>query len=195
MSDTFYVVGLGNPGPEYLFTRHNAGFMVLDLIQRVDNLRFDKTRSMPAVEAEKRYGDKQVKFIKPLTFMNRSGQVVKALDLDRNENGEILNLLVIFDDIYVPFGTLRFRQSGSYGGHNGMKSIIECIGTQKFHRLRIGVGTDSPISDLYNFVLGNFNYSEREVLSDILLAAKDSVEWYLVHGMQSAMNKFNGKVV
>lgn len=195
MSDNFFVVGLGNPGPEYLFTRHNAGFMVLDLIQRIHNLRFCKFGQMPALKAEKQFGEKKVNLIKPLTFMNRSGQVVKSLDLEQNEDGEVSNLLVVFDDVYIPFGTIRLRKSGGYGGHNGIKSIIDSIQTEKFHRLRIGIGTDNPVADLHSFVLGNFNNAEREVLSDILLAANDSIEWYLAHGIDSAMSKFNGKVI
>lgn len=194
MADLFYVVGLGNPGPEYMFTRHNAGFMALDLLQREYNGRFARNRDCCAHIAEISICDKKVVLVKPQTFMNKSGVSVNRLDLARGDDGAVTNLLVVFDDFHLPIGAVRYRESGSHGGHNGMRSIINVLGTQKFHRLRIGIGTDEVLDDVYNFVLGVFTARERDVLSDVLNTACESVCVYLEQGIQNAMNRYNSKV-
>ncbi len=191
----YYLVGLGNPGAEYTFTRHNVGFMVLDLLQRTSNVSFVKSSGVPASVAQCEIKNNAVCLVKPLTFMNRSGLVVEKLDLIYSEDDAVENLLVIYDDVRLPLGTVRYRTKGTDGGHNGLKSVIARLGSDKFHRLRIGVGTDKPIRQLHDFVLGNFKKSETDLLSDVLIESVNSIEWYLEHGIQGAMNKWNGMIL
>lgn len=194
MAENLFIVGLGNPGNEYVFTRHNAGFMVVDLLQRSYNGTFKRHHSKTAQHAAIDIHDTTVHLIKPQTFMNRSGLTVASLDLERDASGAVTNLLVVFDDIHLPLGSIRYRESGSHGGHNGMRSIINQLGTNAFHRLRIGVGADRPVDNLHNYVLGNFGKREMEVLSDVLITAQESIEVYIDRGIQVAMNMFNSKV-
>ncbi len=191
----YYLVGLGNPGVEYTFTRHNVGFMVLDLLQRSCGVDFIKQSGLPASVAQCEIKNKTVTLIKPLTYMNRSGLVVEKLDLVYSEDGVVENMLLIYDDVHLPLGSVRYRAKGTDGRHNGLKSVIGKLGTDKFHRLRIGIGNDKPIRELHDFVLGNFKKSETDLLSDVLIEAVNSVEWYMEHGIQSTMNKWNGMIL
>ncbi len=195
MSPPFYIVGLGNPGSEYLFTRHNAGFMVLDILQREYGGSFKRSYTVPAHIAKTVIGDQDVELVKPRTFMNRSGIALRSLNLSRNEDNVPENLLVVFDDIHLPLGAIRYRYKGSHGGHNGVRSIIDSLGTNQFYRLRIGIGGDVPVQTMHDYVLGNFNKSELDVLSCTLNLALESIAWFMEHGIESAMNKFNSKVV
>ena len=188
-----FVVGLGNPGNEYTFTRHNAGFMVVDLLQRSFDGVFKRHHSRKSLHAKITISGTTVHLIKPQTFMNRSGQAVQALDLEKDKQGVPRNLLVVFDDIHIPFGSIRYREAGSHGGHNGMRSIIDHLGTNQFHRLRIGIGSDSPVEVMHNYVLGNFSKKEMDVLSDTLIDAQESIVCYIDHGIHKAMNMFNSK--
>ncbi|RJP57091.1 MAG: aminoacyl-tRNA hydrolase [Candidatus Auribacter fodinae] len=194
MERPLYIIGLGNPGPEYSFTRHNAGFMVLDLLQRAYNARFSRLRAGRAHCASLTIEERSVELVKPETFMNRSGQVLNALELEQTDDGTVANLLVVYDDLHLPLGAIRYREQGSHGGHNGMRSIIDTLGHQRFHRLRVGVGVDRPVNDLHSFVLGTFTKSELELLSDVLNTACESIQWYIQHGIHSAMNRYNSKV-
>ena len=188
-----FVVGLGNPGNEYVFTRHNAGFMLVDLLQRSYDGDFKRHHSRTALHSKITISDTTVHLIKPQTFMNRSGQSVRTLDLERDKDGAVKNLLVVFDDVHIPFGAIRYRESGSHGGHNGMRSIIDHLGTNKFHRLRIGIGSERPVDVMHNYVLGNFSKHEMDILSDTLVTAQESIVCYIDHGIQKAMNMFNSK--
>ncbi|MCD6460784.1 aminoacyl-tRNA hydrolase [bacterium] len=188
-----YIVGLGNPGPEYIFTRHNAGFIILDFLEReyFGKFKYGFSRSLRKTSIS--IEGQSVTLIKPQTFMNRSGTVLKNLNFEKNEAGEITNLLVVFDDLHLPLGSLRYREQGSAGGHNGVKSIISNLGTNCFDRLRIGICPDKPINNVHNFVLGNFTKNELNILSDTLITACESIGVYIKDGISTAMNLFNSK--
>ena len=195
MDTPLNIVGLGNPGSEYLFTRHNVGFMILDLLQQSYRWSFSRDTKLRARVCQGEINARSVVLVKPWQYMNRSGAVVRKLGLAQDEQTGVLgNLLVVFDDIHLPLGTIRYRQSGSHGGHNGVRSIIELNGTNSFHRLRIGIGSDVSVFDMSRYVLGNFTSAEEPVLKDVVQRAAESIEWYCVHGIESAMNKYNGIV-
>lgn len=159
------IVGLGNPGKEYEKTRHNVGWRILDAF----NLDFRLEKKFNA-EVAKHAG---LLFCKPQTFMNNSGQAVREL-MDYYHI-PVENLLVIYDDKDLPFGTIRLRSTGSSGGHNGMQSLIQHLGTQNFGRVRIGVSADSPIQDTAQFVLQRFSAHEEHTLPQIITLAKKAI--------------------
>lgn len=183
------VAGLGNPGPEYAHTRHNAGFDVIHHMVRryASQLRpgHDDARL-----ATVRIGDVSVLLSTPITFMNRSGSSISK-SLTRLKLGTD-KLIVISDDVALPIGRLRIRSEGSAGGHNGLKSIIAMTGTQEFIRIRVGVG-DPGGEDMIEHVLGPFSRAERQALVPALHAAADAVEMILSDGIDAAMNKYNNK--
>ena len=186
----YLIVGLGNPGYEYDGTRHNIGFRVVDALAKSAN----------AVWEDKRYGfvanirvkNAQLVLLKPTTFMNLSGNAVRYW-LEK-ENIENENMLVIVDDLSLPTGTLRLRAKGSDGGHNGLKSVIERLGTQDFIRLKIGVGRDrNDRSKVIGHVLGKFDRDTRALMdSKIVPAAVKAVEQIFTEGPDAAMNVWNG---
>lgn len=183
----FLIACLGNMGPEYVDTRHNAGFMVGDTIAAEANVSFQS----------KRYGDiaiVKVKnceliLLKPSTFMNLSGVAVKYWM--NKENLPLENLLVVVDDLALPFGTLRIRKQGSDAGHNGLKNIAAQLGTQGYSRLRFGVGNGFPVGGQINFVLGKFPPEEMEKMPEILKKAADAVKAFCLSGVDFAMNHYN----
>jgi PTH1 family peptidyl-tRNA hydrolase len=181
------VVGLGNPGEQYARTRHNIGWMVVDrLADRAGWSGRGRTRDASAVVGG-RYRGLDVTLVKPLTYMNVSGVAVRKV-LAR-ERAPLVDLLVVTDDFSLPFGKMRFRESGSAGGHNGLTSIIEEMQTEKFNRLRIGIG--DPAGGAVDHVLGRFEPSERERLDELLDAAADAVEMWAREGVSKAANRFN----
>jgi peptidyl-tRNA hydrolase, PTH1 family len=181
------VVGLGNPGSQYEKTRHNIGWMVLDrLADRAGWGGKGRTRDSSAV-AQGRYRGLDIVLVKPLTFMNESGLAVRKV-LAR-EHAPMSELLVVCDDFSLPFGKLRFREGGSAGGHNGLKSIIGEMGNEQFSRLRIGIG--EPGSDAIDHVLSQFAKGEKARLSELLDAAADAVEAWARDGTNKAANHFN----
>jgi PTH1 family peptidyl-tRNA hydrolase len=181
------VVGLGNPGAQYEKTRHNIGWMVLDrLADRAGWSGRGRTRDASAV-AVGRYRGLDLVLAKPLTYMNESGLAVRKV-LAR-ERAPLLDLLVVADDFALPFGKLRLRESGSSGGHNGLRSIIEELGTEKFSRLRVGIG--EPGRDAVDHVLSQFSRGERARLSELLDAAADAVEAWAREGTNKAANHYN----
>jgi peptidyl-tRNA hydrolase, PTH1 family len=181
------VVGLGNPGEQYARTRHNVGWMVVDrLADRAGWSGRGRTRDASAVVGG-RFRGLDVTFVKPLTYMNVSGVAVRKV-LAR-ERAPLADLLVVTDDFSLPFGKMRFRESGSAGGHNGLTSIIEEMGTEKFNRLRIGIG--DPSRGAVDHVLGRFERSEQERLDELLDAAADAVELWAREGVSKAANRFN----
>jgi len=184
------IVGLGNPGREYRDTRHNVGFMVVDEIARRHNLTFGMAPSqVPDAFVAKKFGEPPVMLAKPLTFVNRSGDAVAALM--RYYGIAIGDLLVVIDEIALPFGRLRARARGSAGGHNGLKSCIERLGTTEFPRLRLGVGRGDARRDLADHVLSKFETDEQSALGEFISRAADAAEMFAAEGIDRVMNAYN----
>ena len=182
------IVGLGNPGAQYVGTRHNVGFTVVDsLAAGPDVGRFRE--KFEADIAEMSRDAHKVLLVKPLTFMNLSGQSVRQL-LDFYQV-EVANLLVVCDDINLPLGRLRFRAKGSTGGHKGLKSIQDHLGSNAYSRLRIGVGAPEG-EDAVDYVLDRFRPSERKVIEDAVQTAAQAVLMWIEQGTEACMNRFNG---
>lgn len=187
------IVGLGNPGREYRETRHNVGFLVADELARRHQLSFSMAPSqVPDAFVAKKYGAEPLLLAKPLTFMNRSGDAVAALA--RYYDVAPADLLVVVDEVALPFGRLRARARGSAGGHNGLKSIIERLGTQEFPRLRLGVGRGDARRDLADHVLSKFDPAERAGLETFIARAADAAEMFAVDGIGTVMNTYNPEV-
>jgi PTH1 family peptidyl-tRNA hydrolase len=179
------IVGLGNPGTEYSGTRHNVGFDVVDELARRWTVRLKKWKTSADLAV---LTDREVLLVEPRTFMNESGLAVSAVMAFYKI--QPTDVLVIVDEIQLPLGKLRLRRSGSAGGHNGLKSVIQHIG-QDFPRLRIGVERGAPESMLRNHVLSKFPPVEREVVEQAINRAADAVETFVSEGLQVAMNRFN----
>lgn len=184
------IVGLGNPGPEYAKTRHNAGFRAVDILADKLGCRVDKGK-FQGLYNQVTYKDNKLFLLKPLTYMNLSGQSVKQLAAFFHIPTQ--NIIVMFDDISLEPGRLRIRADGSAGGHNGIKSIISCIGSQNFPRVKIGVGAKPhPDFDLANWVLSNFTASEEKDLVSALDRAADAALCIIDRGVPESANRFNG---
>ena len=185
-----FIVGLGNPGSKYHLTRHNIGFLAIDAIcsqigARLKN-KWNSDFSKSKIKGE------DVILQKPLTFMNLSGESVRpCLDFFK---GKTDDLLVLQDDISMPFGALRLQQNRSAGGHNGIKDITQKLGTQDYARLKIGVGGPEGKQEVINYVLSNFSKMEQEKLTDLLIDCQNAVESFIVEGLDKAANKHNRKV-
>ena len=181
------VVGLGNPGSQYAQTRHNIGWMVLDrLADRAGWSGRGRQRDAANVVMG-RFRGLDVTLVKPMTYMNDSGVAVRKV-LAR-ERAPLADLLIVADDFALPFGKLRFREAGSHGGHNGLRSVVEELGTEKVNRLRIGIG--DPQSQAIDHVLSTFAPDERERMDELLDAAADAVEAWARDGTNKAANRFN----
>lgn len=181
------VVGLGNPGTRYAETRHNIGWLVVDRLADLAGWSGrGRTRDASAVVMG-RFRGEDLTLVKPLTFMNDSGLAVRKV-LAR-EHAPLNDLLVVTDDFALPFGKLRFREAGSAGGHNGLRSIIGELGTEKFARLRVGIG--DPRRNARDHVLSTFAPDERERLSELLDAAAEAVETWTREGTSKAANRWN----
>jgi PTH1 family peptidyl-tRNA hydrolase len=180
------LVGLGNPGPQYRDTRHNVGFWVIDEIARRWQLG-DWWRERDDVLFVKKAGGDAL--VKPLTFMNRSGYAVSRVR--QFYQVEAADILVIFDEVALPLGRLRARRGGSEGGHNGLRSVIEQLGTNEVPRLRVGVGRGDERRDLADHVLSTFDADEREAIQAATLRAADAAEMFLADGIERVMNTFN----
>ncbi|MBX3003951.1 MAG: aminoacyl-tRNA hydrolase [Anaerolineales bacterium] len=185
----FLIVGLGNPGPEYRENRHNAGFMAVEKLAEDLGVKFAKVQN-EAMVAQAGTGEGRIVLAKPRTFMNNSG--VSVSQLVRFYKVPLEKLLVAFDDVDLPFETLRLRAEGSSGGQNGMKSIIQKLGSQEFARLRIGVGRPKGRMSTPNHVLQDFSRSEQQALPFVLKRASDAMQTFVSEGIVTAMNKFNG---
>ncbi len=178
------IVGLGNIGEKYCFTRHNAGFMVLDKWVLDNNVSFKEDKKLKSFITKI---DNNL-LIKPTTYMNLSGEAVRAvIDYYKISKDDIL---IIYDDISLDLGKIRFRANGSDGGHNGIKSIIQHLGSKEFDRLKIGIGPQPNIPS-ENYVLQNFPKECHAILKDVLKKSTEAVEFYLDNGIQKAQNKFN----
>ena len=184
------IVGLGNPGREYRDTRHNVGFLVVDEIARRHQLTEAMAPSqVPETMVAKKYGPEPLLVARPLIYMNRSGDAVGALM--RYYDIALPDLLVVVDEAALPFGRLRVRARGSAGGHNGLKSIVERLGTMEFARLRLGVGRGDPRRDLADHVLSKFEPDERVELEAFITRAADAAEMFTVEGIEKVMNQYN----
>jgi peptidyl-tRNA hydrolase, PTH1 family len=182
------IVGLGNPGAEYDGTRHNAGFMVIDRLAEEAGIRI-KRQECSALVGQGEIENASVELAKPQTFMNLSGQAVNCL-LQKPERS-LNRLLIISDDLAIPFDTIRIRRSGSHGGQNGLRSIIDQLKSQEFARLRIGIGAQHEIRDASRFVLGKFSSDERQKLPDVIDRSFDAIKTVIRSGVDEAMAKFN----
>ncbi len=182
------VIGLGNPGSEYEKTRHNVGFEVIDLLRTQIKKRETTNRCRSEVD-KVRYASKTVFMQKPLTYMNLSGEAVKGLC--RQEKITADEILVIYDCLDLPAGTLRVRQGGSSGGQKGMQSIIDHLGSDSIKRIRIGIGSEER-EDTSDFVLSRFTEDERKVMDSVISTSADAVKCAIRFGVTRAMNLFNG---
>lgn len=185
------IVGLGNPGMQYAATRHNIGFEVIDSLSEAYNIQVMKNK-YKALIGEGSIGGERVILMKPQTYMNLSGEAVKAcMDFHKISNQD---LIVIYDDISLEVGQLRLRKAGSAGGHNGMKHIITLLGTQEFPRVKFGVGEKPAGWDLANYVLGRFHEEEMKIVGPRIGDAVKAVESIITEGIDKAMNNYNLKV-
>ena len=182
------IVGLGNPGREYAANRHNIGFLTADRWVATHGIVFNKVQHH-AIIAPGRVDDRRVIAAKPQTYMNDSGRAVGALL--RFYKVPLMRLLVIFDDLDLPFGTIRLRAEGGAGGHNGMRSIMQHLGGNQFARLRMGIGRPPGRMDPAAFVLQDFNRVEQAVLDGWLDRAAEAVDVFVTAGITAAMNQFN----
>ena len=182
------IVGLGNPGTSYERTRHNLGFMLVDRLAREAQTQI-KRDECRALIGRAVIENTTVELAKPQTFMNLSGESVSCL-LSKPDRA-VGNLIVISDDLALPLGTIRLRPKGSHGGQNGLRSIIDCLGTNDFIRLRIGIMPEHPISNAKNFVLENFAKGEIETVEKVLERSADAIRSVISEGIDKAMAKFN----
>ena len=185
------IVGLGNPEPKYDKTRHNIGFAAVDELAKIwqmdlkDNKRFQGSFAEGVAP-----GGKKIRLLKPLTYMNRSGQSVRAATDWYKLKPE--SVLVIYDDMDLPVGRLRMRLTGSAGGHNGMKSIIAHLGSKDFPRLRIGIGKSGGKKETVGHVLGKFSPNETKTVEEVLYVSIKAIELSLKEGMEKSMSRYNG---
>jgi PTH1 family peptidyl-tRNA hydrolase len=191
MTDTYLIIGLGNPGREYKDTRHNIGFMLIDHIAVRLNARGMKLQSK-AIVISALYEERKIILAKPQTFMNLSGQSVQGLLHFYKIPFE--NLLVAHDDLDIPLGTIRIRPTGGPGGQRGMASTIEQLGTKDFPRLRLGIGRPPGRMDAKDYVLQDFSKDDMKLLPEILEHGVDAALTFVTHGLNKAMNQFNGDV-
>lgn len=187
-SNNWLIVGLGNPGASYERTRHNLGFMLVDLLAREAQTQVKRDECRALIGRAVIDGE-TVELAKPQTYMNLSGESVSCL-ITKPGRG-IEKLIVISDDLALPFGTIRLRSKGSHGGQNGLRSIIDCLKTNEFVRLRIGIMPEHPISNAKNFVLENFSKGEGETVREVLEKSADAVRAVITDGIEKAMAKFN----
>ena len=185
------IVGLGNPGIEYQFTPHNLGFMVIDCLANECGVEV-RNRNCRSLTARAVIGDQQVLLAKPETFMNLSGLSVRELVAKYELNPET-DLIVIYDELDLPLGTLRIRQRGSSAGHNGMESVIGALGTQEFWRIRLGIAPNRKIVDGVKYVLTPFRKSQQKAVDEVVDQATGAVKVILKEGPAAAMNRFNRK--
>ncbi len=200
LSNVYCIVGLGNPGSKYHDTRHNAGFVVIDKLAeffKIEEFEFEDNYLYAVID----YKDKQIAFMKPLTFMNLSGKAVKAF-YDKYEI-PAENLLIVYDDVNLDFGVIRLRPNGSDGGQNGIKSVIYEMETENIPRLRVGIRSAEDFErlqseegfSLANYVLSGFSEKEFELIDKVADSAKDAVLSFIDAGLEDTMNRFNRNIL
>ncbi len=189
------IVGLGNPGRNYVNNRHNAGFKCVDLFAREHGISLTQRRALSKLGTGE-VANTRIVVAKPQTFMNLSGEAVSALV--RRYKVSSKDILVIYDDLDLPLGKIRIREKGSSGGHNGLKSVISHLGTQDFHRIRVGIapaeGSDSISTskvDAIEHVLSDFTEEEKTVMREVYVKVAAAIECVLIEGIAAAMNKYN----
>lgn len=182
------IFGLGNPGKEYIKTRHNLGFLVLDELAEKHNIRISR-KSTQSIWGEGKISSKEIILVKPITFMNLSGASAKIclakFDLKPSE------ALVVCDDLNLDPGKIRIRKGGSSGGHNGLKSIADKLQTEQFPRLRIGIGSAPQYEDPADFVTDKFSKNELKFYEEVIKSTAEVLEYIIEHGVENAMNKYN----
>lgn len=188
---TYLLIGLGNPGREYAGTRHNFGFMLMDRLAVRLNARGMKVQSK-AIVTTASYNERKLILAKPQTFMNLSGQSVQGLV--HFYKLPLANVMILSDDLDIPFGTIRIRASGGPGGQRGLSSILEKLGTKDIPRMRLGIGRPPGRMDPADYVLQHFSRDESQLLSETLDRAADAALEFVTNGLNAAMNKFNGGV-
>jgi PTH1 family peptidyl-tRNA hydrolase len=182
------IVGLGNPGYEYAWTPHNLGFLVLDLLAGRARIRIERPEAKSYV-GRGRIGEHDVALAKPQTFMNLSGLAVRELAERYEAPPE--QIVIVVDDVALPWGSLRIRERGSAGGHNGLKSVIGALGSDEFVRVRMGIQPDHPVGDLAAYVLHRMRKAEMEAAAELVERAVHAVECAVTEGVRRAMNRFN----
>jgi PTH1 family peptidyl-tRNA hydrolase len=188
------IVGLGNPGKTYAHNRHNAGFRCLNYFARLHSIRFDHRQCRARVSLTE-VGSEELLLAKPRTFVNLSGDPVACLV--RKHDIPLSNLLAIYDDLDLPLGKIRLRQSGGSGGHKGMNSIISALGSEDFPRIRVGIGRpqaeEQPISEdaIVNYVLSDFSRQEEAIIKPVIVKVAEAIDFFLSQGIEAAMSKFN----
>jgi peptidyl-tRNA hydrolase len=192
MADRALVVGLGNPGPEYELTYHNLGFLVVDRLAERHGIWVTRREAMALVGVG-RIGPVEVVLAKPQTYMNVSGPSVKNLLEKYSLTPDRLTL--IYDELDLPWGTLRIRPKGSAGGHHGVESVIRSVGTNEFARLRLGIHPGHPVSDGAGFVLSRIRKAQMNELEQLLDVAAQAVESILAEGVEKSMTRFNGRAL
>ena len=186
------IVGLGNAGTEYKAHRHNVGFLIVDALARAHGLAFSRHKRMRARVAEGQINGEPVVLAKPQTYMNLSGRAVGRLGRAHNVSPE--RILIVYDDLDLPLGRLRLRPQGGSGGHRGMRSIIDSLGTQDFPRLRVGIDRPPGRVDPADYVLQPFDADQRELLPTIAKVSVAAIECWLATDITTAMDRFNGPV-
>jgi PTH1 family peptidyl-tRNA hydrolase len=192
LTELHLIVGLGNPGAEYAKTRHNAGFLAVERLAGRWQAGWAYEKKFNARVARAERGERRVLLTEPQTYMNSSGEAVGALAAFYQV--PLKRLLVVVDDADLPLGELRLRAGGSSGGHHGLESIEQHLGTREFARLRIGIGRAAGAREITDYVLGRFSAAEAALADEVLTVACDQVECWLNDGIQKAMNQFNGVV-
>ncbi|MDP4189557.1 MAG: aminoacyl-tRNA hydrolase [Bacteroidota bacterium] len=185
----YLIVGLGNIGDEYLNTRHNIGFTILDALAKASNISFEDRRY--GFTAELKFKGRSLVLLKPSTYVNLSGKAVNYWL--QKEKIPVENLLVVVDDLALPFGKLRLKPKGADGGHNGLKNINEVLGTQDYARLRFGLGNGFHRGQQVDFVLGSFSDEEQTILSQRVDLAIQAIQSFVTAGVGFAMNQYNNK--
>lgn len=188
-SNVYLVAGLGNPGREYQSNRHNIGFLLANRLAERLGVAFSRLQSN-ALVTKADYRGQRLILAKPQTYMNLSGQAVSALV--RFYKLPLENVIIAYDDVDLPLGTLRMRPSGGSGGHKGMQSIIGSLGTQDFPRLRVGIGRPPGRMDAADYVLQDFSKEEKEILPEVLDRAVKATLMFITEGVETAMNQYNG---
>ena len=187
------IIGLGNPGAEYHASRHNLGFDILDALAKEAQVKFRRSWRQKSHIATIKTELGPILLAKPQTFMNNSGLAVKALI--KKHRVPVSDLLIVFDDLDLDCGDIRIRQQGSSGGHNGLNSIEAHLGTQKFARLRVGIGPRPSGDELVDYVLGSWDENQRKPLEESIKESMDAIHYYASHRIEECMSQFNGRRV
>jgi len=191
LSQARLIVGLGNPGRDYEYTRHNLGFLVVERLAQKNNLRFRKSSFTNGLTAEGKVAGNDLCCLLPSTYMNNSGAAVKQAVL--NKGLDQADILIVCDDFHLDFGEIRIRSKGGDGGHNGLTSAIEHLGTQAFARVRLGIGSPAKGRESVDYVLGKWTAGEKKQLDEFIDRATDCCGVWVAEGIHKAMDQFNGR--